>query len=68
MTKNQIAKTITTNGNYKVSFTKANGKNRVMLFNSDSVELQETNAIVIDEKKQELRSFRYDAVNSLEKV
>lgn len=68
MTKNQIAKTITTDGNYKVAFTKANGKSRVMLFNSDSVELSETNAIVLDEGKGEIRSFRYDAVTALEKI
>lgn len=68
MTKSQIVKKITKAGNYKVSFTKANGKTRVMLFNSDTVELQETNAVVLDEGKGAIRSFRYDAVTALEKI
>ena len=68
MTKNQIVKQITKNGNYKVAFTKANGRNRVLKFNSDSVEVGATNAVVVDKTKQAFRSFRYDSVASVEKI
>jgi hypothetical protein len=67
MTKNQIVKKIT-NGNYKVSFTKTDGSNRVMNFNADDVEFKDSAAVVIDTRKQLIRSFRYASVNSLEKV
>ncbi len=68
MTKNQIVKKITKNGNYKVAFTKANGRNRVLKFSSDSVEIGDTNAVVVDKTKKAFRSFRYDSVSSVEQI
>jgi hypothetical protein len=68
MTKNQITKKLSKPGKYKVSFTKVNGKARVMQFDADSVELKDSIAVVTDARKKEIRSFRYASVNSLEKM
>lgn len=68
MTKSQIVKQITKAGNYKVSFTKANGRKRVLKFDADSVEVNTTNAVVVDKTKGAFRSFRYDAVEAIEKI